>query len=324
MEKDIYNIFFINHGYSDLDIEKKVLEEINCSIYEINSNDEKYIAEKCENADAIIINLAPITKKVIDNLKKCKVISRYGIGVDVIDLKAAKTKNIIVCNVSDYCLDEVSDHALALIFTLGRKILLYNNEVKKGKWDAINSGKPITNFRNSILGIIGFGKISRNLYKKSKNIFKNIYVFDPYIKLNDIKKFRVYLTNLQDLLSNSDYISINCPLNNETFHMIGKKELQLMKPTAIIVNTSRGAIIDTEVLYDFLANKRIGGAGLDVLEKEPIDLNNKLLFLDNIIITPHAGFYSESSLKKLKYTAALNVLRVLKNKKPINVVSNSD
>lgn len=314
-------VVFTDYDFEDINIEKEVLSSLNCDIVELQTKDEGTLARECAQADGLIVQYAPITEKVIANMAKCKVISRYGIGVDTIDVAAATKRGIKVCNVPDYCLDEVADHSLALIMSLGRKILVLNNAVKLGIWDAVGTAKPVFNFKRQVLGIIGFGKIPQNLYPKIKPMFGKILIYDPYLdpKLED--KFGLETASFYEILRNSDFISIYCPLNDSTYHMFGLREFQLMKPTSYIINTSRGAIINTIELYQALISGHIAGAGLDVLEKEPPGMDNELIKLNNVIVTPHAAFYSQSSIEDLKYKTALNVVRVLKDNNPQNVVN---
>ncbi len=316
-----YKIIFTDYSFSDIEIERQVLEELDCEIVELQTKDEEKLYKQCKDADALIVETAQVNKKILDNMSKCKVISRYGIGVDSIDIEAASKKGIKVCNVSDYCLDEVADHSLALILSLGRKIIRLNDSVKTGAWDAVPLAKPLYNFKKSVLGIIGFGKIPQNLYPKVLPLFKDILVYDPYIGDDLIRKYNLHTATLYEIVRSSDFISIYCPLTEDTYHMFDQREFQLMKPMSFIINTSRGSIINTKALYSAIINKQIAGAGLDVLEEEPPGMENELLKLDNVIITPHAAYYSESSLEDLKYKAALNVLKILKGDKPVNVIN---
>lgn len=318
---DRFKVVFTDYDFTDIDIEKSVFEKLDCDIVELQSKDEDKLAEECQDADGLIVQYAPISEKVIDKMGNCKVISRYGIGIDTIDIEAATKKGINICNVPDYCLDEVADHSLALILSLGRKVVKLTNTVKSGIWDAVGTAKPIFNFSKQVLGIVGFGKIPQNLYPKAKTFFGKILVYDPYLPDTVKKQFNLNMASFYEILHNSDFISIHCPINETTFHLFGQREFQLMKPTAFIINTSRGGIINTKELYLALINGHLAGAGLDVLEDEPPGMDNELLKLDNVIITSHAAFYSESSIEDLKYKTALNVLKVLKGEEPINVVN---
>jgi len=316
-----FKIVFTDFDFPSIDIEKGIFNELDCEIFTPQTNDEEKLIEVCKDADALLVQYAQITERIINSMAKCKVISRFGIGVDSIDLKAAKAKGIYVCNVPDYCIDEVADHSLALILSLGRKIVQFSNSVKSGIWDALKIGRPIYNLKNQILGLVGFGKIPQNLSIKAINLFKEILIYDPFISFEVTKKFNVKAATFYEILRYSDFISIHCPLNENTRHMFSLREFQIMKKTAYIINTSRGAIINTPDLYQAIANGLIAGAGLDVLEKEPPGMDFELAKLDNVIITPHAGYYSETALEELHNKWAINVLKVLKGEEPVNVVN---
>ncbi len=298
------------------------MKELDCEIIELQTFEENKLINGCRDADAIMLQCAPITDKVIKELKRCKVISRCGIGVDSIDIKAASSANILVCNAPDCNVDEVADHALSLMLCLGRKIINLSQSVRNGDWVVFAKSKePVFNFRHLTLGIIGFGKIAQNLYQKAKCIFKDIIIYDPYLSGDVMDKYVLKIKSFEDLLSNSDFITIHCPLNESTFHLFDEREFKLMKPTSYIINTSRGSIVNSKALLNALTNNQIAGAGLDVLEKEPPDFEFELSKLKNVIITPHAAHYSKTSFECVKYKSALNVLKVLKNEEPINVVN---
>lgn len=321
MSEKKFKIVFTDYDYPSIEIEKNVLKEINCEIISLQSMDESILLEACRDADALIIEYAPITAKVIANMEKCKVMSRYGIGVDTVNAAAARAKGILVCNVPDYCTNEVADHVLALIFSLGRKTVLLSNSVRQGTWNLLKVAKPIYNFKKQVLGLVGFGKIPQNLYKKAVQIFNEVIVFDPFVSSDITSSFNLRLASFYEILRTCDFISIHCPLNGNTRHLFSMREFQLMKPTAYLINTSRGGVVNTPDLYQAIKNGLIAGAGLDVLEKEPPGMDFELVKFDNVIVTPHAGFYSESALEELKYKAAVNVLKVLKGEKPVNVVN---
>jgi D-3-phosphoglycerate dehydrogenase / 2-oxoglutarate reductase len=182
-------IVFTDYDFASIDIEKEVLSVLDCQIVEAQTKEEDKLIELCRDADALIIQYAPITKRLIESLSNCKVFSRYGIGVDTIDVASATEKSIYVCNVPDYCLDEVADHSLALILSLGRKISSLNDSVREGIWDTIAVAKPLYNFKEQILSLIGFGKIPQNLYPKVAPLFKEVFVFDPYLSPEMASKY---------------------------------------------------------------------------------------------------------------------------------------
>ncbi|MBN1298250.1 MAG: C-terminal binding protein [Actinobacteria bacterium] len=316
-----FKVVFTDYDYPDIEIEKLLLSKIDCDIISLQTFDENKLIEGCRDADALMVQYARITQKVLDSMNKCIIISRYGIDVDSVDIVFARSKGIMVCNVPDYCINEVADHALALILSLGRKVILLANSVRSGKWDLLEVGKPVFDFSTLSLGLIGFGKIPRNLYEKARNIFKEIKVYDPYITENDIAGQDLKIASFYDILGTCDFISIHCPLNENTRHMFSLREFQLIKPTAYIINTSRGGIINTPDLYQAIRSELIAGAALDVLETEPPGMDFELVRFDNVIITPHAGFYSERALEELKYKTALNVFKVLNGEESVNVVN---
>ena len=313
-----FKVVFTDYNFSSIDIERQVLSELDCDIVEQQTKDEQTLITQCSDADGLIVQYAPLTSRVIEATTKCKVISRYGIGVDTIDIEAATNKKILVCNVPDYCIDEVADHTLAMILALGRKIVPLAQAVVDRKWDAVGVSRPLYNFKNQTLGLVGFGKIPQNLYPKVLNLFGKILVYDPYLKKD---KYNLTSVSFHELVRTCDYISIHCPLIEETYHMFSESQFQIMKPNIYLINTSRGPIVDTKALYFALKNGHLAGAALDVLEEEPPGMEYELVKLDNVIITPHAAFYSESSLENLKYKTALNVAKVLRGEKPINVLN---
>ncbi|NQT28364.1 MAG: C-terminal binding protein, partial [Candidatus Omnitrophica bacterium] len=248
----------------------------------------------------------------IESLKRCKVIVRYGVGVDNIDIEAATEHKIIVANVPDFCIDEVSTHTLALILACARGIILLDSKIKEKKWD-FTLAKPLFRTQGKILGLFGLGNIARAVAKKASGFGFKIIAYDPYVsKVND----GIELVEFSKLLPDSDFVSIHVPLTDETRHSFGENELKAMKKTAYLINTARGPIVDEKDLYKALKNRWIAGAALDVMEKEPPDWENSLLKLDNLIITPHISFYSEESYVELKTKAAKAVLSVLKGELP--------
>lgn len=315
-----FKVVKVDNRYEDIEIEKNILNEVNAELLEFNCTEENEIIEITKDADAIITDLSIITENVIKNMKKCKVISKVGIGVDNINVEAATKKGIFVCNVPDYCANEVSDHTLALILSLTRKTVFMNNLAKKGKW-GIDFAKPIYPLNEMTLGLVGFGSIARLVYEKAKAFNFNIILFDPYIDKDLADKHNVKLVDFKYLLKNSDIISIHCPANSETKHLFGGKEFMQMKKTAFLVNTSRGLIIDNDALYFALKENIIAGSAVDVYNPEPINPDDPILGLDNFILTPHYGFYSEKSIKELREKTALNIAKVLTKQEPINIVN---
>ncbi|QSQ08288.1 Hydroxypyruvate reductase [Koleobacter methoxysyntrophicus] len=304
----------------DIEIEKQEMAGFDAEVEFIRDREE--FIKVAAKADAVITADSKIDRSIIGNLVKCKIIVRQGIGFDNIDIKAAAEKNIIVCNVPDYCTDEVSDHTIALILSLVRKVPVYSGLVKNGIWD-IKSVSPIRRLSTLILGLAGFGKIAREVARKAKPFGFRIMAFDPYVSPQLAGEYGVDLVNFEDLIKESDIISIHVPLSKETLHLFDKTKFNLMKPTAYIVNTGRGPLINEKDLYEALKNNRLAGAALDVLEQEPPQKDNPLLALENVIVTPHAAFYSEESYIDLRRKAVQEVKRVLSNQPPLNQVNKS-
>ncbi|MHB1347615.1 MAG: NAD(P)-dependent oxidoreductase, partial [Candidatus Humimicrobiaceae bacterium] len=198
-----FKVVFTDFDFPNIDIEKNILSELGCEFLTPQTSDEDKLAELCMDADGLLVQYAQITEKVIRNMTKCRVISRFGVGVDSVDGKAAKAKGIHLCNVPDYCTDEVADHSLALILSLGRKIAALSNMVKSGTWDVLK-GKPIFNFKKQTLGLVGFGRIPQNLSLKAKNLFKEILVYDPFISRETADRFGVKISTFYDILRSSD------------------------------------------------------------------------------------------------------------------------
>ncbi len=298
--------------HSSLELERKVLNEINPEFVVAHCTTEEEVIEAARDADGIINQYTPMTRRVIRSLNRCKVIARYGIGVDNIDVEAATEYGIIVANLPGYCVDEVSTHTVALILACARKINLLNDSVRQRIWN-FALARPVLRTQGRILGLFGLGEIGRAVAEKTSKFGFKIIAYDPYItKVNTV----IELVGFPQLLSDSDFISIHAPLTMKTRHVFGENELRAMKRSAYLINTARGSIINEKALYKALEEKWIAGAALDVMEKEPPDWGNPLLELDNLIITPHVSFYSEESLAYLKTKTAEAVLSVLKGDLP--------
>ncbi|TET07671.1 MAG: C-terminal binding protein [Candidatus Atribacteria bacterium] len=303
--------------HPSVEIEKEILSEINPEFILAYCNTEDEVIEAAKDADGIINQYAPITRRVIESLKRCKVIARYGVGVDNIDVEAATEYKIIVANVPDYCVDEVSTHTIALILACVRGITLLDRKIRDKIWD-FTLAKPLFRTKGKTLGLFGLGRIAKMVAQKASGFGFRVVAYDPYVSKVNIG---VKLVELSQLLSDSDFISIHSPLTDETRHSFGENELKAMKKTAYLINTSRGPIINEKDLYIALKEKWIAGAALDVMEKEPPDWESSLLKLNNLIITPHISFYSEESYVELKTKTAKAVLSVLKGGLPRAMVN---
>jgi D-3-phosphoglycerate dehydrogenase len=317
MSENRPKVIITDCDHPSVEIEKAILSEIDLEFVLAYCNTEDEVIKAAQDADGIINQYAPITRRVIESLKGCKVISRYGVGVDNIDVEAATEYGIIVANVPDFCIDEVSTHTMALILAYTRGIILLDRKIKEKKWD-FTLAKPLFRTQGKIFGIFGLGNIGSAVAKKASGFGFKIIAYDPYVPKVD---YGVELVEFSKLLSDSDFISIHAPLTTKTRHYFGENELKKMKKTAYLINTARGPIVDEKALYQALKNRWIAGAALDVMEKEPPDWNSSLLQLDNLIVTPHIAFYSEESYVELKTKVAQTVLSVLKGELPKAMVN---
>ncbi|MCK8816723.1 C-terminal binding protein [Natroniella sulfidigena] len=308
-----FKVLVTDYEYETLQYEEEVLNEIDAEFLKAQCKTEEDVIEAAQGVDGLLVQYAPISKKVFAALPDLKVVARYGVGVDVVDLEAATEHGVAVVNVPDYCEDEVSDQAFALLMACARKTVLLNNDVKSGNWD-FNVGKPIHRLRGSTLGIVGFGKIPRKLAEKAKVFGFEMLVYDPFVEQEVEEEYGVQLVELDELMKRSDYVSVHVPLNEHTKHLIGAEEFELMKESAFIINTARGAVLDEAALVTALDNGQLAGAGLDVTEEEPIAKDSPLLEMDNVIINPHVGWYSEEAQVELQTKAAQGVADVLTGK----------
>ena len=323
-----YKIVLIEERYNNHDIEKSVFSQADCEVIEAGLiKDQKELSKICFDADAILVNLFKIDKAFISKLIKCKVIGRYGIGYDNVDIKAAAENGIKVVNVPDYCREEVAEHILALLFTTVRNITIKDLLVRKGKWN-IKGTIPVHRMAGKKLGIIGYGKTGTLLHRKASALgLSEIIIFDRSAeKKEELLKqnageTKASFADLDTLISSCDFITLNLPLTDKTKHLIGNREFEMMKKNAIIINTSRGGVIDTEALLSALINKKIAGAALDVHEIEPLPLNSRLFEINNLVITDHTAWHSIESQADLQKLCASYVLDVLLGKPCASIVN---
>src|SRR6202049_1378360 len=271
------------------------------------------------NADAVLVTYAKITAEMIGQMTRCRIIARFGIGVDNVDIPAATKAGIVVTRVPDYCIDEVSDHTLALLLALVRKIPSSNARTHAGRWE-MPAVVPIHRLRGSILGLVGFGRIPQLVAPKAKSFGLRVVTFDPFVPQTVLDQAGVERVEFDQLVRISDYISIHTPLLPETHHLFNADVFRKMKPGAVIVNTSRGPVVDETALAQALDAGQLAGAALDVLEKEP-PTGSPLFGRDNVILTPHTSFYSVEALEELQTKAAEEVVRVLSGQAPRNPVN---
>jgi D-3-phosphoglycerate dehydrogenase len=307
-----YTVVVTDDPFDDFEVERSVLEPEGCNLV-VNGDDRfKHI----ESADGLMVSRAVVDDDVLARAPKLRVIARYGIGVENIDVDAAERRGITVVNTPDYCTHEVAEHVIAQVLACSRQLVRLDRVVRRGSWSPSNIS-PLHRLDQSVLGLVGFGRIGRAVALRAKSLGLTVVASDPYLDSSDVG---VELIELGDLLKTADFVSLHLPLTRETERMIGRAELAQMKDTAYLINAARGGLVDEEALADALRNGRIAGAALDVLTTEPVPLTSPLLELDNVILTPHVAFYSIESLRLRKRMAAEGVRDVLTGRKPQSVV----
>ena len=309
-----------DYVFPSLEPEQRVLAPLGVELRPRQCKSEEEIIALTQGADAVLNCYAKMTARVIEKLGRCKIIARYGIGVDNVDLGAATRAGIVVTNVPDYCIDEVSDHALALLLALARRIVPADGAVKAGGW-AVVAHAGIRRLRGQTLGLVGFGKIAIAVAVKAQSFGLRVLACDPYLGSEAMSRHGAQAVDFDRLLAESDAISIHVPLSPETRNLIGARELARMKSTAFLINTSRGGIVDEQALAAALKEGRLGGAAFDVLGVEPPPPDHPLRKLPNVILTPHLAFYSRESVIELQTKAAEEVARALKGEPPRSPVN---
>jgi D-3-phosphoglycerate dehydrogenase / 2-oxoglutarate reductase len=306
--------------FPTLDPAKAALARLNPTFLMSKSGSADDILTVARDADAILVTYAKITREIITQLTKCKAIGRFGLGVDNIDLVAAKEKGILVNYVPDYCIREVSDHAMALLLSLIRKIPLSNRLVQGGRWE-MPAVVPICRIEDTVLGLWGFGNIPRLVAPKAQAFGMKVIAYDPYAKPELFAQAGVERVELDALLSRSDYVSVHAPLTPQTRGVVNADAFAKMKKGVYIVNTARGPLIEETALVAALNSGQVGGAALDVVTSEPLAKDSALLGRDNVIVTPHTAFYSIEALDELQSKCASDVARVLSGEKAVYPIS---
>jgi len=313
-------ILITDIAWPDYEIEKEVLSAVEGEIMLAGGGTPAEIIELAPRADAILTCWKDVPPEALDIAPDCKVVSRYGIGLDNIPIGRATELGMLVTNVPDFCLEEVSDHVMALLLATARQLLPLARNPDRSGWTR-ETPRPIPRVRGQTLGLIGFGNIARALVPKALGFGLRVIAYTPRLRQNDAPEGVEVTNDLAALLSTSDYISIHCPLTEETAHIIYEAALAQMKSSALLINTSRGGVIDEEALILALQDGRIGGAALDVTDPEPPSAENPLLALENVIVTPHAAFYSVAATAELARKAAANVVTVLQGGVPKTLVN---
>jgi D-3-phosphoglycerate dehydrogenase len=312
-------VVLTDYVWDSLDVEKRTLEGLADLVPLKAKTPDEFLGEAAD-CDALLNTYAgPITAEVMAKMPKCRIIARYGIGVDTIDLEAATQAGIIVTNNPTYCIEEVAEHTMALLLSAARKVAFYDRLVRAGRWE-VPPGKPISRIAGSTLGLVGFGNIARRVAVCAASLGMRVLYCDPFVKDGQFdapgKKMELHA-----MLGESDFVSVHPPLTPQTRKMIDDEAFARMRPNAIIVNCSRGPVIDTDALVRSLDAKKIAGCALDTTDPEPLPNPHPLRGRENVIINPHAAWYSEDAMKGLQAGAPAEVKRVLTGEWPINVVN---
>jgi len=298
------------------------LAKVNAELVLAECETEEEIIEATKDADAVLTMFAPLTRRVMEASPKLKVIVRYGIGYDTVDVDAATDNGILVVNFPDFCLRDVADHTLALLLACARKVVYYNNLTKQGYWPEYSEqAQTIRPVYGETLGLIGCGNIGRTVARKAKCFDLRVLGCDPYVDKAVAEEAGITLVSMPELLKESDYVSVHTFLSKSTWHLIGEKEFRQMKPTAYFINTSRGPVVDEAALIKALQEKWIAGAGIDVFEQEPVQPDNPLLKMDNVVVSPHAAGVSQASVSNLRRRVGEETARVLSGHWPQNWVN---
>ena len=320
-----FKVYISDYDYPDISIERKILEPIGAEVIGLKCKTGEHLAEQAADADAIIQQYAKIPRATIEQLTNCRIIARYGIGVDILDVAACRERGIIVTHVPDYCIDEVADHAISFSFMLMRNLPFYDRKVHQGSYRWQDWRAPLPRFRGAVYGLIGFGRIAQNLARKLQVFGFRAVSYDPYVSAEFMATYGVEKVSCEELFQSSTVINVLCPYTKETHHIAGRDTIALMRPDSYLVGVSRGKCIDNVALYEALKDRRIVAAALDDPEEEPMKTENwepvnPLFSLDNCFFTPHSAYATKESLESCRHVAAENVKQVLTGGKPLNPV----
>ncbi len=311
-----------DYTFDSLDVERAILEPIGCQVVGPYVKDEPgSLVTLVADADCVITQFAPIDARVIEAMGRARAIVRYGIGVDNVDLDAARARGIPVCNVPDYCIDEVADHTVGLILALTRHFIAHRDRVRSGRW---GSGAPLHALhalKSLTVGIVGFGRIGRAVAERLRPFRCMTIVADPIVAQDEIERTGCLPVTFDQLLRTADVITLHCPSTPATRGMIDVDAFRKMKPGVLFINVARGDLVDTNALIEALQSGAVGGAGLDVCDPEPIPAGHPLLGMDNVILTPHVASASGPAVARLRTTAAETAARALRGEPLSNVVN---
>lgn len=306
-------IFHLDSPGGDFSIENSILQTANATVVA----PQKDALQAASQAPVVLFTSSLIDRAALDQLKACRVLIRYGIGLDKVDIPEATKRGIAVCNVPDFCIDEMADHTLALALGVQRQLFIYRHDDWPKRRGAIHQ------LRDAAFVTIGFGRIARAVLQRAAAFGCRVAAADPFVAEEEMCAAGVAPLTLEEALAQADILSVHCPLNASTRQIINTASLAQMKRNAILINTGRGELVDTQALLDALQNNGIAGAGLDVTDPEPLASGHPLYSLDNVLMTPHVAWYSEESQKTLRRKVAEEALRALRGEPLRNQVNRS-
>ncbi len=314
-------VVITDYDFGDVAVETEILEAAGAEVIALQAKRQEDLFDLAPHCVAMMNQYARIGKETITRMRNCEVIARYGVGVDIVDVGTATEKGILVTNVQNYCTEEVADHAIALWLTLARKLPDYDRATHAGVWQW-QSGQPVYRLRGRTMGVVSLGKIGQAIVARAQSFGVTVIAYDPYLPREVAAKIGVELVSKPELLARSDYILMQAPMTPNTHHFLSDAEFSVMKPGAILVNTGRGPTVDNKALFRALTEGHLAAAGLDDPEEEPAKRanwtpdDNPLFTLPNVLVTPHAAYYSEESIHAARVTAATQVAKVLTGQKP--------
>jgi D-3-phosphoglycerate dehydrogenase len=310
-----------DHGFPSIDVQRRIIKSAGFQLEEIQPicKTEDDLVRTCGDADALLVQWAPVTRRVLQALPRVKCIVRYGVGVNNFDLEAARDLGVCAANVPDFCVEEVSDHAMAMILSLCRRIPQDHHQIAHGGW-GVNQLRPIPAASSLTLGLVSFGKIARRVATKAKVFGFTVIAFDPFVARAAFEEHEAQGVDLETLFARSDVLSLHCPLVSETTHLVRRETIAKMKPGLILINTSRGPVVNEPDLIEALLSGRIHGAGLDVFEQEPPPQDSPLRRLPNVLLTSHAASVSEKAVELLQIKAAEAARDFLQGKRPVSAL----
>jgi D-3-phosphoglycerate dehydrogenase len=310
-----------DYAFPDLSIEQEVLAGTGCELTGRQCKTESDLLDLCRDADAVITQFARVNANVIAGMARAKVIVRYGIGVDNVDLEAARARGIPVCNVSDYCIDEVADHTLAFILAATRQVVPHTNHLHSGKWSLVGPLSGLKALAQLTVGVIGFGRIGREVVRRLVSFKCAIRVFDPLVPAEEIREAGAVPASFDEVLKAADLLTLHCPSTPQTRKMMNRDSLAKLKPGAILINVGRGDLVDVPALTAALESGQLSAAALDVFDPEPIPTDHPVLKMPNVLLTPHIASASPAAVHKLRTTAANLALQAVRGQPLPNIVN---